>query len=209
MGAFFLLAISVLAVVVLAPAASVTGLSAQTGTVYVAHPGDSFGPLKIGDSVPSGWTVSCVAQELTTPPRLLFTTFFFPQHGFSVDIDLHNTSPDPAVSTGRIWSISADTHTHVFPDAFKGGCTTPEGHVVKKDIDYSLPRGTVYVTNNGIRLGATVEAVIAAHGVPLRSTNQPGGQRVAHLSYCGLSFFFDARSRLSSIEVDSKTHCHP
>lgn len=203
------LAVFSLIFLVLGTAKSVTGLSAQTGPVYVANPGDGFGPFKIGDIVPSGWTVACVAKEATTPPRPSFTTFFFPQYGFSVSIDLHEPPLDSAAPTGRIWAISVDTLTPVFTHGYEGGCTTLEGRAVKRDIDYWLPSGPLHMTNKGISLGATVEAVIAAHGVPLRSANQPGGERVSHLSYCGLDFFFDSHSRLDGIEVHSKTYCHP
>jgi hypothetical protein len=97
-----------------------------------------------------------------------------------------------------VWTIAADPYLSVVSG--KDACTTKDGRTIKKDIHLDLPRGVVYVSNKGVGIGATVEAVIAAHGVPIRvgKINKPGS--VAALEYCGIEFQF-LSGRVDQIRV--------
>ena len=68
-------------------------------------------------------------------------------------------------------------------------CVSPNGRSAS-NVVFTIPPA-VYITNQGVALGATVENVIAKHGAPVRVETQPGRNEVFQLWYCGITFSFD------------------
>lgn len=85
------------------------------------------------------------------------------------------------------------------------GCTTQYGDVLTKGMPFTPPTGTVYLSNKGVRVGDTVEAVFAAHGAPLGVLSNAG--RVFEVYYCGLTFYFAIPGHVSSIRVNEQSNC--
>jgi hypothetical protein len=170
---------------------------AQGQTIYVADPGVSFGPMRLGQMAPFiGWTISCTYNEFETK------TLYYPRYGLSVTVPTTDQEASLLkVSTESIAWVEVEVDQTIFPSNYSGGCATNDGRKVTADRSFPTPPGIVYLTNKGARLGMSVGDVIAAHGIPVQSSNYQGNKQVASLDYCGLTLKFDSNGRLSRISV--------
>lgn len=176
------------------------GHMAQSATsVFVANPGGSFGPLEIGGLPPPIWDVSCRHP-------LLGTRFYSSRLGMFFVIFVAPDIPGPGIPEGRISILSVKAEPDIDPSIYTRGCVTFAGRAVTTRISYRLPE-TRYVSSKGVEFGASVQAVLAAHGTPWRMNKVMNTDRVTAIDYCGIVFYFDDSGRVNEIAVLNPRLC--
>jgi hypothetical protein len=191
--------VAALTAVLMALASSWNALGAQP--VYVANPGKSFGPLEIGFLPPPLYDLLCKDPTLGVIVRHYY------RMGLSAGVPDTQRSAELAIPEGRIMVLSAAVETLVLADIYEGGCVDSAGRRISRRLSYRVPSSVLYVSNRGVTFGASVEAVIAAHGAPRETGNYQGGNKVAFLDYCGIMFQFDESARVHEITVRDARLC--
>jgi hypothetical protein len=166
--------------------------------IYVADPGRGFGPLRLTAAVPAGWTIDCQIGDRHEA--------YYARDGLWMEV----AEPSPGglrVRTILDILVFADRlNTDVIDSMIEDGeCFTADGRPMTKSTPLPRVPDITYMTNRGVRLGATVSDVLAAHGTPARINHydraHPG--RVTGIDYCGLTFGFDDLGRVKMITVEN------
>ncbi len=160
-------------------------VSAQAGGWSIV-PGVRVGPLALNDADARvfevlGKPAAVCVENSPAPLHLSVTELYFPKRGLEVRVKSRNGSAiivDISVST-NLEKTLADRPRGKPPYR----TCTPNGK-----IRFEAPKN-FYFTDRGLGLGATVQALVAVHGVPLAV--RPYGAGAARIYYYpGITFFF-------------------
>jgi hypothetical protein len=168
---------------------------AQGGTIYVPDPGQSFGPIRIGEFVPFVWDASCTSEGL-------YTTYYL----FRLGMEMVVYNSGQKSSSDRIGAIfvSRDPWFSGSIPLTRTKCSNMAGQDMSKSFHYKLPQSITYVSNKGVPLNATIDQVLGAHGTPKKVQNYVNSSKVGSIGYCGISFGFDEAGKVNWIAVTSK-----
>ena len=173
---------------------------AQQPAVYVANPGESFGPIKLGDYPPNGPRIICTSILGSQPGYVRIETYYL-ESGLRADTKDKERSPNKG-QYSKVDSVNVVNYAFNLVIGPDGGCITNTGQVVTAATKVPVPQA-VYVTNKGVQIGMTIEDVLEKHGPPVCSKTLSGADfRTTHMSYDGLELTFK-KGHLAYISVSS------
>ncbi len=149
-------------------------------------PGLRVGPLALNDADSKvfevlGKPAAVCVENSPAPLQLSVAELYFPKRGLEVRVKSRNGSAiivDISVST-NLEKTLADRPRSKIPYR----TCTPNGK-----IRFEAPKN-FYFTNRGLGLGATVQALVAAHGAPL-AVRPSGAGKAESYYYPGITFIF-------------------
>ena len=175
--------------------------------IYVANPGESFGPIKLGQIPPAGQRIVCAGTE---HDGMRVVHIYYLETGLIAQIrdSLPQRDLTPLdASSSPVDSVDAYTD-RALPRILRiisshERCITNEGQTWIVTISTQLPAPqAVYVTNKGARLGMTTNEVLAKHGAFACSRGIEGLVSFLFLTYEGLQFVL-YNGRVDEISVGS------
>ena len=160
-------------------------VSSQAGGWSIV-PGLRVGPLALNDADSKAFEVlgkpaAVCVENSPAPLQLSVTELYFPKRGLEVRVKSQKGSAiimDISVSTNLVKTL-ADRPRRMVPYR----TCTPNGN-----IRFDAPKN-FYFTDRGLGLGATVQALVGAHGAPL-AVRPSGAGNAQSYYYPGITFIF-------------------